>query len=202
MNVIHSVETMPAEVDSLVVLGKQYGIGSSKADVEKSANHLSIDSHMNVIAAGMLWQPGQRLLLSGNKKAYFPGAASEYLAEHFPHIPQAAYANPDDESPDTLASTENVPDILAAEGYDQAALVTVGFHIKRAAAMFMRKSGVIVCAAASEDIRAERSAEDAEDVATWKKSFRVKAETAKEFAARRVDARGQLAKTALRAVRP
>jgi hypothetical protein len=202
MNVIHSVEAMPPEVDSLVVLGKQYGVGSSKSDVEGSPDHLSDDSRINVVAAGMLWRPGQRLLLSGNKRAYFPDAASDYLAENFPHIPQAAYANPDDDSPDTLASTENVPAILGSEGYGQASLVTVGFHIKRAAGMFLRKSDVIVCAAASEYIQAERSEEDAEYIADWSAQTRIKLEKGKEFLLRRIDAGGGLGKTALRTVRP
>jgi|GEM_PF-2968228 hypothetical protein len=202
MQLVHSVEAMPEGVDSLVILGKQFGIGSSFDDVRRSPDFLSDDSRINVIAGGMLWQPGRRILLSGNKKALFPDAASEYLAENFPHIPPESYANPDDESPDTLASTENVPSILNAEGYNTAALVTGGFHIKRAVAMFDRKSDIITRAAVAEDIRAERSPEDEDYIIAWQGLTRVKLERVKEFALRRVDSRGNLGKAALRAIRP
>jgi len=193
---------MPESVDSLVVLGKQFGVGSNFDDVKRSSDYLSDDSRINVIAGGMLWQPDRRILLSGNKKALFPDAASEYLAQNFPHIPAESYANPDNESPDTLASAENVPSILHAEGYNKAALVTVGFHIKRAAAMFDRKSDIITRAAVAEDIRAECSQEDEDYIIAWRGLTRVKLERVKEFALRRVDGQGKLGKAALRAIRP
>jgi hypothetical protein len=200
---VHSAEVVPAEIDSLVVLGKQLGIGSSIADVRSSEDHLSVDSRINVTAAGMLWQPGRRILLSGNSRAFFPQAAGEFLAKNFSHIPQVYYENPDEDSPDTLASAENVPAILRAEGYRRAALITVGYHAIRAANLFEQEGAadLIECVIAAEDIVATRSEGDARSISDWKRSRRVR-ETAKELVLRTFDRRGKVGRLAARAWRP
>lgn len=184
---IHSAAEVPADFDVAVVLGKQLGVDSSLEDVEAAEDHLSYESRLNVIAAGRLWTPGRDILFSGNEKAYFPQAATEYIAKHFSHIPQDAYENPDTQSYDTLASADNVPPRLIERGYKKPLLVTVGFHAIRALDYFSRTDPGIDVAVASEDIVAERSAKDAEEIAAWKELPRIKREEKKERVLRSLD---------------
>lgn len=49
LEVYRSVEAVPEEIDSVVILGKQLGIGSSLDDVRRSPDRLSVASRINVI---------------------------------------------------------------------------------------------------------------------------------------------------------
>ncbi|HET9098373.1 MAG TPA: ElyC/SanA/YdcF family protein [Candidatus Saccharimonadales bacterium] len=200
--ILHTSSEVPNVIDSQVVLGKQLGVGSSMADVRRSKDHLSFESRLNVIAAGLLWKPGMRILFSGNERALFPQAAMEYMAEHFGHIPHEYYSDPDTHSYDTQASAHNVPHKLKEEGHSNPLLVTVGFHAVRALALFNREQPVMNFAVASEDIVSERSAEDFEAINAWKSQPRIRMEKTKETLLRRLGNGGKIGSLAMKAMRP
>jgi len=146
-----------------------------------------------------------RVVFTGNKKALFPGAALDFMAEEFPEVPQYWYDKPDEGSVTTNDSAIRVPDILRAEGHKRAVLETVGFHAKRSGKQFNKTAnGLIACIAATDSIVAEHSEADAKYINQWGKSSRVKKEIIKENVATIVEAGivGRVGRNIIRARRP
>lgn len=184
--ITHSFESLNY-VTAVIPLGKQYGIGWDHSDILASPDHLSTDSRITVQGAGyvclaaMRKQQQLRVLFSGSREALFPGAAIDYMAENFPQVPKSWYENPDNESPTTEDSVENVPNILKREGHRSAALMTVSYHARRTAAKFGRdNSGLFEAVLATNSIVAGQSPADAIQMIAWGVSHRVTAERIRE----------------------
>jgi hypothetical protein len=198
----HSVESVPPDIDAVVILGKQLGIGSSLDDIKRTSDRLSMASRFNVIAGAMLWQPDRRLIISGNENAFFPQAATAYLEAHFPHIPAASYSDPDVHSHDTQASAENVPPILKHEGLTDPIIASVGKHGIRAAQYFYHNDTAVRGVAVSEDIVASLSYEDAEVVRVWQHKLTTSLEVGKEALLRKLGRNGSKLRFISNLVRP
>ena len=64
LEVYRTAEVVPDDVDSIVIPGKQIGIGSKIENLPEDS--LSIASRFNAIAGAMLWLPDRKIILSGN----------------------------------------------------------------------------------------------------------------------------------------
>lgn len=177
----HSTAEVPENVDSVVILGKQLGIGSSLDDIRSAPDRLSMPSRFNIIGGAMLWTPERKLIISGNDKAYFPSAAVEFLMTHFPEIPYESYNLRDTNSPDTLASAKNIPPILEEANLTNTILTSLGKHGIRAATLFYNYGTTVQGVAISDVIVASRSANDKFVVDDWNSRLTTKLEFLKEY---------------------
>jgi len=177
------------EIDLLVVHGKNLGVGSTRQDIQdrKYGQHLSIDSEMNVLAAGELYQPGTTILLSGGHTVgpapefeSQPCYAEAFLRRRFPNIPDEAIVL-DESGFDTAASAEHVSKLYKDGVYSHIGLLSVGYHIKNTATLFRHYGVTPVAVISAEEVVRHRSAHHEDYVSAWKNSDRIKKETQREL---------------------
>jgi hypothetical protein len=179
--VVRSTNELPDEVDCLVVLGKQFGAGNNRRSIENYPAWLSQESWWNVLAAGMLASSGSRMrdiIISGNGRAFFPGAALTELMQKFGII--VPMKNIDNRSKNTRDSARNVPALEVFQNATEPALVTVGYHGERSRRHFAKAGHDINYVVASEDIVAEDSFDCEEAVNEWRAQPNVRRDMAKE----------------------
>ena len=204
VEIIRSANLVPSDIDALVVLGKQSGMGSSMKKVTKSPDQLSDASRINAIAAGILWKDGRSIILSGNDRALFPNAAAKYLQDNFTDIPADSILL-EGNSVDTRASAENIPSLLREKAFHNPALITVGYHVVRAANTFARLGCDFGSVIAADDIVGEYSLPLACAIGEWESLPGIKLDRAKETVLRLINPDGfvgRLGSTALGILRP
>jgi hypothetical protein len=170
IEVVHARALVPPETDLLVVLGKNIGVGWTRADIQQSPDYLSVDSSINIQAAGELYRPGMDILMSGGRTLGSgfpsqPAVARDYLHKKYPYIPLEAVLL-DEEGPNTPASAESVAAIAQKGAYQHISLLSVGYHVKNAARLFRNYGVPVGTAIASEDILA--------DIAAWRERERIR----------------------------
>jgi len=180
--VINSRHDIPEDTDLIVVLGKNLGVNWDRDKVQRSPDLLSVDSSVNTLAAGELYQPGRKILLSGGKtigKGFpsQPEAAKKYLMKKYPNIPEEDILI-DDTGFDTAASAETLANMAKDLGYKHIALLSVGYHQAYAPLLFRQYGAPIESVIASEDILAERSKYFNDFVTAWKGLNRIRQEEA------------------------
>jgi uncharacterized SAM-binding protein YcdF (DUF218 family) len=171
--------------DVLIVLGKNIGIESTGEDIRRDNFHLSTDSRLNVLASGMLYEPGMIIFDSTGQTAG-PDIPSEaeamrkYRAVHFKDIP-AINQLLEDDSVDTAGNAEKMAEKLREIPHGEVRLVTVGYHLENATKLFERYGVKIAKGYASEKEVKRRSSHHAAYIERWEKSERVKKEKRKEL---------------------
>jgi uncharacterized SAM-binding protein YcdF (DUF218 family) len=187
-------------VDLLIVLGKNIGIGSTAADIKRSKWHLSVESRLNVLAAGALYQSGMHILFSGGKTVgnNVPSEAKamyDYFRHHFPEVPDSDLFL-EEQSIDTASNAERVQGIIHNAGYMHISLLTVGYHVANAATLFRRYGVAVEIALASEEIMKNRSIYYQKYITNWSNLKRIKYEIKKEWVRKvllhTIDPRGKL----------
>ena len=211
MRISESREQVPADLDVLVVLGKNLGVDWDAARIRAEPDYLSPDSRLNVLAAGMLFEhwgkatdaePTTELLLSGGQTIgpapdfpSQPEAARTLLLQRFPSIPKEK-TSLDETGIDTAASARTMRDFVDAERYHRIGLLSVGYHLKNALQLFTNHGVAVACAVASEAIVAEHSPIHRQYVTDWRNEPRMQQEARRElirgFLIRTIDPRGTL----------
>lgn len=183
---MESIEPASRYDTLLVVLGKNIGVDSSQADIRDDAWCLSTDTRLNVLAAGMVYQPGVKILLSGgftlgNSYPSEPAASLAYLMSKFPDIPREDVML-DETSKDTAGSARVVAAILAAENnpYKHVGLLSVGYHVGNATKLFATYGARVGVTIASEEVVKNRSVHHDAYVTAWRGLKRVRREVRKE----------------------
>lgn len=132
----------PEHFDAVVVLGKNIGVDYSPQRIRNTKGFLSPHSKINVIAAGDLYRAGlaDKIIFSTGHTAGddFPSEADameRYLLEKYPEIPEEAIIL-EENSLDTWENAKEVKKILAEGSMQNVALLTVGFHLRRAKTLF------------------------------------------------------------------
>jgi uncharacterized SAM-binding protein YcdF (DUF218 family) len=168
----------------LVVLGKNIGIGSSPKAIRKDNFHLSHETRINVLACGMLYQPGMDIICSSGETSGPPSEAramKDYLLLHFPQIPRSHIILEEHKnSIDTAGNAEEVAKIVKARGYKYVGLVTVGYHLNNAATLFERYGVPVRQKFVAEHVVQERSARHRQYIIHWEKTGRIQQEKGKE----------------------
>lgn len=168
----------------IVVLGKNIGVDSTGQDIAHDNFHLSTDSRMNTLAAGMVYTPGVEYLFATGKTAgeNIPAESDSmiaYFKKHFPDVPNEVL-HKDALSKDTAGNASETAFFLKEREYDSLALVTVGYHLENAGTLFERHGVPIARHIASESVVRERSSHHEKFVNEWESSTRVKKEKRKE----------------------
>jgi uncharacterized SAM-binding protein YcdF (DUF218 family) len=180
-------EQLSVTPDLLIVLGKNIGVRSSPEDIRNHPDHLSNESRMSVVAAGLLYEPGIQLLFSGGHTAgedvpTEAEAMRDFLFTHFPDIPEEAVLL-ENNSIDTASNAEEVISMLTRPGskhYQHINLLTVGYHLPGAQKIFDNFGVPIEQGVASETVISKLSADQEAFVEQWSHSRKVKLEKAKE----------------------
>ena len=181
---LHSKERLHQAPDVLIILGKNIGIGSEAKDIQNDNFHLSPESRINALAAGMLYKPGMILLFSsgptaGGDTPSEAKAMKDYLMLHLPDIPTASMLL-EENSIDTASNAEEVTKIIYERNFKHLGLVTVGYHLQNAATIFERYGTPIEQTFVAEDIVRERSPHHEAYIERWKNSKRIRTEKKKE----------------------
>jgi hypothetical protein len=169
-------------IDLLVVLGKNLGVGSTRDDIRRDPKHLSADSRINLVAAGLLYQPGIKILLSGGQTAgkdipSQPQSAFNFLRERFPDIPvDDIYI--DETGIDTARTAQTVAEYYSGQ-FRNIALVTVGYHRNNAKKLFANWGVKLAATYDAEEI-VSRGLGLESYILAWKGLTRVKLERLKE----------------------
>lgn len=182
----------------LVVLGKNIGIGSSPRAIKKDNFHLSHETRINVLACGMLYQPGMDIICSSGETSGPPSEAramKNYLLLHFPQIPRSHIILEEHKnSIDTAGNAEEVAKIVKARGYKHVGLVTVGYHLNNAAILFERYGVPIGQKFIAEHVVQKRSVRHKQYITRWEKTGRIQQEKRKEALRKlllRIDRKGK-----------
>ena len=169
---------------ALVVLGKNIGVGSSPGTIRRDNFHLSNETRINVLAGGILYQPGMDIICSSGETAGPPSEAramKRYLQVHFPDIPEEHIILEEHKnSIDTAGNAEEVAKIVKAKGYKYIGLVTVGYHLNNAVTLFERYGVPIEQKFIAEDVVQERSLRHERYLKYWEETGRIKREKKKE----------------------
>ena len=180
-----NVEGLPEKFQAVVVLGKNWRERPPKNTQGKWKLHLSIESKMSAIAAGEMYTSGlaTKILFSGGRTvgADWPseaGAMQEFLKKKYPDIPDDDIML-EEEAIDTIDSAERVDRILQEHGFQDIALLTVGFHISRSEKIFQDR-GIAVHGLPSEEMLKKRSLHYEQFVGNFLASKRVRMEQWKE----------------------
>lgn len=202
--VVTTPESQSQTPDLLIVLGKNIGIRSSPDDIRSRPDHLSNESRMSVVAAGLLYQPGMHFAFSGGhtagaKTPSEAAAMRDYFAYQFPYVPQQAIML-EEASIDTASNAEEIIKLLSAcpeKRYEHIGLLTVGYHMSRANNIFKSVGLPIEQSFISENIIVERGIDQNARgfVERWSQSRKVKVEKAKESIGRlilKADSDGRL----------
>jgi hypothetical protein len=195
------VESVPPQIDLLIVHGKNLGVESSRLDIRDDNFNLSTDSRINTIAAGMLWVPGRVILFSGAQTAgrdiqSQPSAAREYLMRKFPDIP-ASDILLEESGRHTGKSAQAVAEFLNGGEYRHIGLVGLDRtgHLNNAAKLFEHYGVNLEAKIAAEGIISQRSSRHEAFVETWRDSRRIEREIRRERIRRymlRIDHGGRL----------
>lgn len=182
---IQSNEVIPETPDLLIVLGKNIGVDSSPADIRKDPSHLSADSRINVLAAGMSYKPGMKILLSSGHTAGqdYPseaGAMRRFLRLNFPDIPDADVML-EEVSIDTASNAKEVGGMIDDKDYERIAILSTGYHVQNASTLFENYGVRVDDTVAAEDILRARSPGDERYVKAWKELDRIKKERRNEI---------------------
>ncbi|HEU5229561.1 MAG TPA: YdcF family protein [Ktedonobacteraceae bacterium] len=182
----------------LVVLGKNIGIGSSPRVIRKDNFHLSHETRINVLACGMLYQPGMDIICSSGETSGPPSEAramKNYLLLHFPQIPRNHIILEEHKnSIDTAGNAEEVAKIVKARGYKYVGLVTVGYHLNNAAILCERYGVPIGQKFIAEHVVQKRSVRHKQYIMRWEKTGRIQQEKRKEALRKlllRIDRKGK-----------
>jgi hypothetical protein len=180
------VESVPPEIDLLVVPGKNLGAGSARHDIRDDNYNLSTDSRINTIAAGMLWVPGRVIVLSGAQTAgrdiqSQPSAAREYLMRKFPDIPFDDILL-EESGVHTAKSAQAVAELLKDKDYRHVGLVGLDYtgHLNNSATLFEHYGVNLAAKIAAEGIISQRSAHHEAFIEAWRGSHRIQREIMKE----------------------
>jgi len=169
---------------ALVILGKNIGVGSSPRAIRRDNFHLSNETRINVLAGGMLHQPGVDIICSSGETSGPPSEAwamKRYLQVHFPNIPEEHIILEEHKnSIDTAGNAEETAKIVKAKGYKHIALVTVGYHLTNAVTLFERYGVSIEQKFIAEDVVHERSSRHGRYLKYWEETGRIKREKKKE----------------------
>lgn len=193
----------------LVVLGKNIGVGSSQLDIQQRYDHLSRESRLNALAAGLLWTPETDILFStgqtaGPETPSEAAAMQDYFMRRFTSVP-AARLHTEQTSRDTTSNAQYVGTWLRNKHYAAIDLATVGFHLDNAATLFTRHGVPLSQKYASEQIVAGRGRVFAEYVVAWAQSSEIQREHRRERVRRQIlkfDRKGNLLHLATRKRRP
>lgn len=135
-------EGIPHHFDVLIVLGKNIGVNYPPSRIRKTNYFLSPHSKLNVLAAGDLFMAGKtdRIIFSSGHTSgsAYPSEAEamrDYLRQKFPEIPEDAVIL-EERSLDTWGNAKEVRKIIKQHGFQNIGLLTVGFHLERAAFLF------------------------------------------------------------------
>jgi uncharacterized SAM-binding protein YcdF (DUF218 family) len=196
--VIRKFDVMPIQT-VLIILGKNIGIGSNPEAIRKDNFNLSNETRINVLAGGILHQPGMDIICSSGETAGPPSEAKamkRYLQVHFPDIPEEHIILEENKnSIDTAGNAEEVAKIIKANDYKHIKLVTVGYHLNNAVTLFERYGIPIEQKFAAEDIVQKRSSRHQQYLKYWGKTGRIKQEKKKEAIRRTlltIDRKGKL----------
>lgn len=176
---------IPQELDALIVLGNNIGMGWAPNDIKAQRFHLSPRSRINVLATGILFKAGisDRIIFSSGKTAgkdtpSEAEAMKRHLLRIFPSIPEQVITLEED-SLNTYTNAQEVRRIMEQQGLKEVGLVSTGSHLKRAAYLF-KQAGISFDPhniLASEEILRERRPGYVE---RYLKSDSVSKESAKE----------------------
>jgi hypothetical protein len=139
--------------------------------------HLSLDSKINTRAAGELYTPGRKILLSGGKTIgegfpSQPEAAKTFLMDVYPDIPEDDILI-DDEGFDTAKSAEYLEGLAKKGIFNHFGIVTVDFHLLYTYPLLKQFGSPDMSLIASEDIVGEIDDQFAKIIKIWKDSKRV-----------------------------
>lgn len=136
-----SAET-PEHFDAIVVLGKNIGVDYPRARIRQTKGYLSPHSKLNVLAAGDLYAAGttDRIIFSSGHTSgkNYPSEADamkRFLLERFPEIPEEAIIL-EENSLDTWENAKEVKKVIKQNRFESVGLLTVEFHLERAAFLF------------------------------------------------------------------
>lgn len=179
--IIHSRDQVPPKIDCLVVLGKNLGQGIwNKQTAQEIPYNLSLDSKINTRAAGELYEPGRKILLSGGHTIgegfpSQPEAAKRFLQDIYPDIPDEDILI-DDQGFDTAKSAEYLAHLAKDGKFKHFAAVSEAFHLVYTYPLFRQYGAPELALIASEDIVAETNEQFAKIIDIWKNSKRVDGE--------------------------
>ncbi len=138
---------IPQKLDALIVLGKNIGVDWTPDNIREQKFHLSPHSRINVLAAGILFKAGvsNRIIFSTGKTAgkdtpSEAEAMKRHLLRIFPSIPENAITL-EENSLNTYTNAAQVKRIMEQQELEEIGLVSVGFHLKRAAYLF-KQAGI------------------------------------------------------------
>ena len=146
--------------DTLIVLGKNIGIGSSKKDIQKAEYHLSQESIFNVQATGRYCfehPEVTRIIFVTGKTAgeHIPSEAEAMemlFKREFPEIATRVRMIREENSINTRENAQQVGLLLKNLPVKNAALLSVGYHVPAALAYFNKFHVTLGGTIASEDI--------------------------------------------------
>lgn len=179
-----SGEQVATPPDLLIVLGKNIGVDSTVADIQANQWHLSVESRLNVLAVGELYQPGMHILFSGGKTAgKDTPAEAEAMRSYFqrfsPEVPEEAVLT-EEVSIDTASNADEVSKQLVGASYKHIALLSVSYHVQNAATLFKRYGVDIETTFASDEVIKNRSPHHEAYAVAWSSLGRVRSERKKE----------------------
>jgi uncharacterized SAM-binding protein YcdF (DUF218 family) len=171
--------------DLLIVLGKNIGVDSTVVDIQDNRWNLSVESRLNVLAAGELYQPGMQILFSTGKTAGedTPSEAAamySYFKRFFPTVPGEDILL-DEASIDTASNAAEVSKLLKDRHYDRIGLLSVDYHVDNARTLFTRYGVAIDQTFASNEVIKNRSHHHEAYALAWASLDRVKSERKKEM---------------------
>lgn len=139
--------------------------------------HLSLDSKINTRAAGELYVPGRKILLSGGKTIgegfpSQPEAAKIFLMDVYSDIPEEDILI-DNEGFDTAKSAEYLEGLAEQGTFKHFGIVTTGFHLLYTYPLFKQFGSPDMSLIASEDIVGEIDDHFARIIKIWADSKRV-----------------------------
>ena len=177
-----------ASPDLLIVLGKNIGVGSTPEDIRRDPEHLSTESRLGVMAAGVLYDQhywDMDILFSSGRTAgpdvpSEAGAMRDALLLRHPEIP-ADQVLVEDKSRDTATNAIEVAKMLKTRPYELISLMSVSYHVANAAKLFRRR-GIHINRTFSSDVVLAKVDEDAAGfVRDWSAFDRIKKERRNEF---------------------
>lgn len=139
-----SSEIPQYRLDALIVPGKNVGIRCSPKIIRNKQGHLSLESMLNVVAAGKLFNKGvaEGIIFTsghtaGNDIPSEAQAMKDLLKEIFPQVSDNAIIL-EEESKSTGGNAEKVSRIIKQYNFGPVGIVDVGFHLPDEITLFRR----------------------------------------------------------------
>ena len=158
-----TAEVPRQKLDALIVLGRNFLPGFKRKEIEAQRHHLSPDSRINVLAAGLLYKAGfaDKIIFStghtaGEDLPSEAQAMKSHLLRIFPSIPEEAIIL-EEISLDTQENAKEVKKIIDKYKFENVGLLTVRSHLKRAIRLF-EKAGLTASPFASEETLKDKRA--------------------------------------------